>query len=280
MREFKGKSAIVTGAASGIGLGIARAFAAAGMNVALADIEEDALARAHAEIKRLGVRAIALVTDVSERASVFEAAAAAEREFGKLHVAVNNAGVSMHNQRLAEIAPRDWDWLIGVNLYGVIHGIQAFLPLLTKHGEEAHLVNTASIAGLQVNPDMHSAGYAMTKYGVVALSEGLHNELKETKVGVSVLCPAAVDTLIYRSARNRPDRFGGATERTSELFLKDLLAAGWQPDRIGARVVDAIRSGELFIFTHSQTRDWVEARHERLMDAFDRAEAWEKAHSA
>ena len=280
MKDFKGKTAIVTGAASGIGLGIARAFAQAGMNLALADIEDAALARARGEIEQLGAKAITIVTDVSDRASVLRAAEAVEREFGKLHIAVSNAGVSMHNQKLAGIAPKDWEWLIGVNLMGVIHGIQAFLPLLTKHGEPAHLVNTASIAGFQVNPDMHSAGYAMTKYGVVALSEGLANELKDTKVGVSVLCPAAVDTLIYRSARNRPDRFGGATERTNELFLKDLLAAGWAPDRIGARVLDAIRAKELFIFTHSQTREWVEQRHDRLMDAFDRAEAWEKAHSA
>lgn len=245
-----------------------------------ADRDIDALARARGEVEALGAKAISAVTDVSDRASVFRAAEAAEKAFGKLHVAVSNAGVSMHNQKLAAIAAKDWEWLIGVNLMGVIHGIQAFLPLLQKHGEEAHLVNTASIAGFQVNPDMHSAGYAMTKYGVVALSEGLANELKDTKVGVSVLCPAAVDTLIYRSARNRPDRYGGATERTNELFLKDLLAAGWAPDKVGARVLDAIRAKELFIFTHSQTRDWVEQRHERLLDAFDRAEAWEKAHSA
>jgi NAD(P)-dependent dehydrogenase (short-subunit alcohol dehydrogenase family) len=280
MKHFKGKTAIVTGAASGIGLGIARNLARAGMNLVLADIEETPLARAHAEIEALGSNAIAVKTDVSDCASVMAAGAAAERAFGNLHVAVSNAGVSMHNQALADISPTDWNWLIGVNLLGVIHGIQAFLPLLLKHGEDAHLVNTASIAGLQVNPDMHSAGYAMTKYGVVALSEGLENELKASKVGVSVLCPAAVDTLIYRSARNRPDRFGGATERQNELFLKDLLAAGWPPDRIGARVLDAIRDGEFFIFTHPSTRAWVEKRHARLMEAFDRAAAWEKANPA
>jgi NAD(P)-dependent dehydrogenase (short-subunit alcohol dehydrogenase family) len=195
-----------------------------------------------------------------------------------LHVAVSNAGVSMHNQKLAAISPGDWTWLIGVNLMGVIHGIQAFLPLLLKHGEDAHIVNTASIAGFQVNPDMHSAGYAMTKYGVVALSEGLENELRGTKVGVSVLCPAAVDTLIYRSARNRPERFGGPTERQNELFLKDMLAAGWHPDRIGARVLDAIRANEFFIFTHPATREWIEKRHARLMAAFDRAAFWEMGH--
>ena len=278
MKDFKGKTAIITGAASGIGLGIARTLARAGMNIVLADIEVAALARARGEIERLGAKAIAVETDVSDRASVMAAAAAAEREFGQLHIAVSNAGVSMHNQKLAAISPADWNWLIGVNLMGVIHGIQAFLPLLLEHGEEAHLVNTASIAGFQVNPDMHSAGYAMTKYGVVALSEGLANELEGTKVGVSVLCPAAVDTLIYRSARNRPDRFGGATERQNELLLKDLLAQGWPPDRIGARLLDAIRAGEFFIFTHPATREWVEKRHARLMQAFDRAAAWEKSH--
>ena len=280
MKDFNGKTAIVTGAASGIGLGIARTFARAGMNIVLADIEDAALARTRGEIERLGVKAIAVKTDVSDRAQVMAVAAAAEREFGKLHIAVSNAGVSMHNQKLAAISPADWNWLIGVNLLGVIHGIQAFLPLLLKHGAEAHLVNTASIAGFQVNPDMHSAGYAMTKYSVVALSEGLENELKGTNVGVSVLCPAAVDTLIYRSARNRPERFGGATERQNELFLKDLLAQGWPPDRIGARVLDAIRAGEFFIFTHPATREWVEKRHAKLLAAYDRAAAWEKAHPA
>lgn len=280
MKDFAGKTAIVTGAASGIGLGIARTFARAGMNLVLADIEDAPLAHARAEIEALGARAIAVRTDVSDRAAVLEAAAATERAFGKLHIAVNNAGVSLHNQDLAAIAPADWNWLIGVNLLGVIHGIQAFLPLLLKHGEAAHLVNTASIAGFQVNPDMHSAGYAMTKYGVVALSEGLENDLKGTKVGVSVLAPAAVDTLIYRSARNRPARFGGATERQNELFLKDLLAAGWPPDRVGARVLDAIRAGEFFVFTHPATRVWVEKRHARLMEAYDRAAAWERANPA
>jgi NAD(P)-dependent dehydrogenase (short-subunit alcohol dehydrogenase family) len=280
MKDFKGKTAVVTGAASGIGLGIARNLARAGANIVLADVEDAPLARAKAEIAALGAKVLAVATDVADRAQVMAAAAAAEREFGKLHIAVSNAGVSMHNQRLAAITPTDWEWLIGVNLMGVIHGIQAFLPLLLAHGEEAHLLNTASIAGFQVNPDMHSAGYAMTKYGVVALSEGLENELKGTKVGVSVLCPAAVDTLIYRSARNRPERFGGAAERQNELFLKDMLAAGWHPDRIGARVLDAIRANEFFIFTHPATREWIEKRHARLMAAFDRAAFWEMGHPA
>jgi len=221
-----------------------------------------------------------VVTDVSDRASVTRFAITTEAEFGRLHVAVNNAGVSMHGEPADAIEPRNWDWIIGVNIYGVIHGIQAFLPLIKKHGEGGHIVNTASIGGLQVNADWYTAAYSMTKYAVVALSEALENELKGTAIGVSVLCPAAVDTAIYRSARNRPERFGGPQERPQELFMKDLLAVGWPPDRIGARVVDAIRAGEFFILAQSAPREWIERRHARILAAFDRAAAWEAAHPA
>ena len=280
MQDLAGKTAIVTGAASGIGLGIARNFARAGMNLVLADIEAAALARARKEIEALGAKAIGVVTDVSDRAAVARLAAAAEAEFGRLHVAVNNAGVSMHGEPADEIEPGNWDWIIGVNIYGVIHGIQAFLPLIKKHGEGGHIVNTASIGGLQVNPNWYTAAYSMTKYAVVALSEALENELEGTRIGISVLCPAAVDTAIYRSARNRPERFGGPQERPQELFMKDLLALGWPPDRVGARVVDAIRAGEFFILAQSAPRAWIERRHARLLEAFDRAAAWEAAHPA
>ena len=280
MQDLTGKTAIVTGAASGIGLGIARNFARAGMNLVLADIEDAALARARREIEALGARAIAVATDVADRASVAGLAAAAEAEFGRLHIAVNNAGVSMHGEPADAIEPANWDWIIGVNIYGVIHGIQAFLPMIKAHGEGGHIVNTASIGGLQVNPNWYTAAYSMTKYAVVALSEALENELEGTGIGVSVLCPAAVDTAIYRSARNRPPRFGGPAERPQELFMKDLLAAGWPPDRIGARVVDAIRAGEFFILAQSAPRAWIERRHARVLEAFDRAAAWEAAHPA
>jgi len=278
VQDLAGKTAIVTGAASGIGLGIARGFARAGMNIALADIEAEALEHARKEVEALGVKAIGVVTDVSDRASVARLAAATEAEFGRLHVAVNNAGVSMHGEPADAIEPGYWDWIIGVNIYGVIHGIQAFLPLIKAHGEGGHIVNTASIGGLQVNPNWYTAAYSMTKYAVVALSEALENELKGTRIGVSVLCPAAVDTAIYRSARNRPPRFGGPQERPQELFMQDLLAVGWPPDRIGARVVDAIRAGEFFILAQSAPREWIERRHARILAAFDRAAAWEAAH--
>jgi len=279
MREFRGRTAIVTGAASGIGRGIARTFARAGMNVALADIEAAALEGARAEVESLGAKAIAIATDVSDRTQVQRLAAAVEREFGALHIAVNNAGVSMHGEPAEAIEPANWDWIVGVNVMGVVHGVQAFLPLMRKHGGTAHIVNTASIGGLQVNPNWHTSAYSMTKYAVVALSEAIENELKGTRIGVSVLCPAAVDTAIYRSARNRPARFGGAAARPQEMFMKELLAQGWPPDRVGARLLDAIRAGEFFVFTHSAPREWIERRHARLIEAFDRAAAWERAHA-
>ena len=278
MKEFRQKTAIVTGAASGIGRGIARTFARAGMNVVLADIEAAALDDARAEIESLGAKAIAVVTDVSDRAQVQRLAAAAERAFGALHIAVNNAGVSMHGEPAEAIEPENWDWIVGVNVMGVVHGIQAFLPLLRRHGGPAHIVNTASIGGFQVNPAWYTSAYSMTKYAVVALSEALDNELKGTPVGVSVLSPAAVDTAIYRSARNRPARFGGATARPQEDFMGELLARGWHPDRVGARLLDAIRDGEFYVFTHAATREWIERRHARMIEALDRAAAWERTH--
>jgi len=276
MKDFKGKTAVVTGAASGIGRGIARTLARAGMNLALADIEAAPLDEVRREIEALGAKALALVTDVSDRAQVQRLATAVEQEFGALHIAINNAGVSMHGEPAEAIEPRNWDWIVGVNVMGVVHGIQAFLPLLKKHGGEAHIVNTASIGGLQVNPNWYTSAYSMTKYAVVALSEALENELGGTRIGVSVLCPAAVDTAIYRSARNRPERFGGAASRPQEMFMKELLAEGWPPDRVGARLLDAIRAGEFFVFTHSAPRAWIERRHARIMEAFDRAAAWER----
>ena len=142
------------------------------------------------------------------------------------------------------------------------------------------MVNTASIGGFQVNPAFHSGAYATTKYAVVALSEALAHDLEGTGIGVSVLAPAAVDTHIYASADSRPARFGGPHERPDTHFMADLLKDGLSGDQVGQRVVAAIKANELFVFTHSPPRAWIEARHRRLMDAFDRAEAWERTQDA
>lgn len=274
MHEFEGKTAVVTGAASGIGLGLARTFAKNGMAVVLCDIRGDRLDAALAEVRALGARTIAVTTDVSDRASVARAAAEAQSAFGKIHVVCNNAGVTMHNKSVAELTPAEWDWVIGVNLYGVIHGVQTFLPLIRAHGEEGHIVNTASIAGFQVKPERRSGAYATTKFAVVALSESLAHDLARTPIGVSVLAPAAVNTQIYRSGENRPARFGGPYALPGNDPLHDELKQGLAPDEVGERVLRAIRGREFFIFTHMETKAWLDARHRRIADAYADCARW------
>ena len=270
MKDFAGKTAFVTGAAQGIGLGICRALAKAGANLAMADIAADALEAARAGLERDGAQAVALPLDVSDFAAFERAAAAAAARFGKLHILVNNAGVAAPPKPVSAIALEEWNWLIGVNLYGVIHGVRAVLPLLRQHGEAGHVVNTASIAGLQVRPGRGTGGYAATKYAVVAFSESLEQELAGSAIGVSVLCPAAVNTAIYLAGRRRPQRFGGPFEPPPPGPNHIALADGLAPDAVGERVLEAIRGGEFFIFTHEEPRGWIEARHRRLIDAFDR----------
>jgi NAD(P)-dependent dehydrogenase (short-subunit alcohol dehydrogenase family) len=276
MQKLAGRTAVVTGAASGIGLGLARTFARNGMAVALCDIRGDRLDAALAEVRALGARAIAVATDVSDRASVEGAAVAARDAFGAIHAVCNNAGVTLHGKSVAELTPAEWDWIIGVNLYGVIHGIQVFLPLIRSHGDEGHVVNTASIAGFQVHPARSSGAYAATKYAVVALSESLAHDLADTPIGVSVLAPAAVNTQIYRSGENRPARFGGPMALPGHDRLQEELAHGLDPDVVGERVVRAMRRRELFVFTHMETKAWLDARHQRIHDAYDECEQWDQ----
>ena len=270
MKDFHGKTAVVTGAASGIGSGIARSLAGAGMNVALLDIQERALDELRRQIESSGGKAIALFADVSDAGSLAAAAGRAEQAFGRIHVAVNNAGVAMHGTPLEEIELQDWHWVIGVNIYGVIHGIRTFVPMIRKHGEGGHVVNTASIGGLQMRPGWNTGAYSMTKYAVVALSEALEQELAGSGIGVSVLCPASVRTAIYDSAKNRPARLGGPFRREQQHFLKDVIADGLAPEQVGERVLRAIRDDEFFVLTHAEPRQSIEARHRRIMDAFDR----------
>ena len=276
MKGLKGKTAYVSGAASGIGFGIASALAQAGANIALIDIRADALTEARDRLHNLGVHVEAFVSDVSDAARLEETARAIDAAFGPIHIVCNNAGVSMLGEPLENIALSDWNWVIDVNIKGVINGIHTFVPRLRQQGEGGHIVNTASIAGLQVNPNFRTGAYAMTKYAVVALSEALEQELSDTDIGVSVLCPAAVDTGIHLSARARPERLGGPFVRSADHFMGDLIREGLRPEQVGARVVQAIRDNEFYILTHSSPREWVERRFARIMQAFDRAEAFEK----
>jgi NAD(P)-dependent dehydrogenase (short-subunit alcohol dehydrogenase family) len=266
MQDFAGKTAFVTGAAQGIGLGISRALLRRGANVAMADIDGAAVEAAR---EKLDGPSIAMTLDVSDAAAVARAAGAVEARFGKVHLLCNNAGVVAPPQPVSAVPLEQWDWLVGVNLYGAIHGIAAFLPLIRKHGEGGHIVNTASIAGLQVRAGRGTGPYAATKFAVVALSESLAQELEGSGIGVSVLCPAAVDTKIYEAPRRRPARFGGPFAPPAPDEARRALADGMSPDEVGERVLHAIIFGELYILTHEETRDWLAERHGRIMAAFD-----------
>ena len=276
MKDLKGKTAYVSGAASGIGFGITAALLKAGVNVAMVDIRKEALEEARARLHNIGGETEAFVSDVSDRKVLEETANEIEKRFGPLHILCNNAGVAMLGTPLDEIPQSDWNWVIDVNIKGAINGMSIFVPRMKAHGQEAHIVNTASIAGLQVNPNFRTGAYSLTKYAVVALSEAMEQELASFNIGVSVLCPAAVDTGIHLSARARPQRLGGAFVREADHFMGDLIKDGLKPEQVGARVVQAIRDNEFYILTDSSPREWVEKRFNRIMQAFDRAEAFER----
>ena len=207
--DISGKTAIVTGAASGIGLGIATALAEAGANVVMADIQKDAVEQAAHGLSGTNKRVMPVRIDVTQEQSVLDALAEAERNFGKLHIACNNAGVPMHGTGMADVPPGDWQFVIGVNIWGIIHGIRHFVPAILRHGEEGHVVNTASVAGFQNRRGTNQGPYSMSKYAALSLSEALEHELEGSNVGVSVLCPGPINTNIARGARNRPDHMGG-----------------------------------------------------------------------
>jgi NAD(P)-dependent dehydrogenase (short-subunit alcohol dehydrogenase family) len=278
--DLRGRNAVVTGAAGGIGLGISRALAGAGANVALLDIAGGALDTARNEIAALGVTAIAVAVDVSDAAAMNAAAQRVAETPGNVHVLVNNAGVTTGPTPVSELTRAEWDWMLGVNLYGVIHGLASFLPAMRAHGQPGYVVNTASIGGMQVRKGRNTGGYAASKFAIVALSEALDHELEGTPLGVAVLCPAAVSTGIYLSTRHRPERFGGPAEPPSENAHHDELATtGVHPDAIGRRLLAAMRAGEFFVFTHAATREWLDERHERIRagyDALDRYDAAER----
>jgi NAD(P)-dependent dehydrogenase (short-subunit alcohol dehydrogenase family) len=256
--------AVVTGAASGIGLGLARRFAAAGMRVVLADVEEPALAGAAAELAGDGARVLPVATDVSSAAQVDALRDSALSAFGAVHVVCNNAGVGGPHGPLWECPPGEWDWVLGVNLGGVINGVRAFMPVLLAQ-DAGHMVNTASIFGVFAG----SLGpYGVSKHAVVALTETLHFNLESagvSHVGVSVLCPGAVRTRFGTSARNRPSRAGpphvtGGAERASAERFDRLSAAGASPDEVAEIVVAGIASGRFYILTSDNRNEAVTRR--------------------
>ena len=271
--DFTGKTAFVTGGASGIGLALCRAFGQRGMNVVIADVETATYANAVETLRREGVKSIGAICDVSDRASVAEAAARAFAEFGHVHILCNNAGVSRAGP-IEAIAASDWEWVIGVNLKGLIHGLQIFLPHMKAHGEVSHIVNTASING--VVGTALAGPYSATKFASVGISEVLAAELEGSAIGVSVLCPSWVKTRMLDNGRNRPAQFGGpisldADSRNAERNRRyaQALADGLDPADVAELVIKAIETRRLYIFTHGDRRESVAQRFEAMMAGFD-----------
>jgi NAD(P)-dependent dehydrogenase (short-subunit alcohol dehydrogenase family) len=274
MRELNGRTAFVTGGASGIGFALANAFAEAGMNVMLADIEAGALDQAVKRLTDVGPQIRGIHCDVADAASVESAAQATEEAFGRVHVVCNNAGVAAGGG-IDVISLDNWRWVIDVNLMGVVHGIRSFLPRIRAHGEGGHIVNTASMAGL--NAGIGFSPYVASKFAVVAMSEGLSQQLKPHGIGVSVLCPEFVRTRIGESGRNRQVRYGktpvfdpGSPAAQTVAEIARRLQAGLDPFDVARRVLSAIREEELYVFTHPNMRQAVDGRFAAIQAATDR----------
>jgi NAD(P)-dependent dehydrogenase (short-subunit alcohol dehydrogenase family) len=271
MKELAGKTAFVSGAASGIGLGIATALAQAGAKVMLCDIEEAALSAAVAELKKTNVDVDSVRADVSLKTELQAAAEATTARYGNVHILVNNAGVGGGGPYGTWTDP-GWNWTLGVNLMAVIWGIEIFGPLIEKHGEGGHIVSTASIAGLVSGG---SNSYNVSKYGVVALSEGLRIELAPRGIGVSVLCPGFVRTQILNSRRNLPERLAGAfrgqpTDPLAYAALRERVAHGIVPAYVGELVREGIENDWPYIFTDTEFEPIVEMRFARIREGFNR----------
>ncbi len=255
MKDFKGKVAVVTGAASGIGRGLADRFAAEGMRVVLADVEQPALDQAEREMTAAGATVLAVRTDVSRLADVEALAQKTLDRFGGVHILCNNAGVGGRGGTW-DSSLQDWEWALGVNLWGVIHGVRTFVPIMLEKGEEGHIVNTASVAGLVAGAAVPS--YTTSKFAVVGFSESLYYELEMASAGkikVSVLCPAMTNTRILDSGRNHPSGAApgpaeGTPERAMLDMLKDIFQGGMAPSQTAQIVFDAIVEGRFYVLTH------------------------------
>lgn len=268
MREFRGKVAVISGAASGIGRAIAERCVSEGMKVVLADVDEASLARAEAELKALGGDALGVRTDVSKRSDMEQLARRTLDAFGLVHLLVNNAGVGAGGTAW-EATWNDWEWVIGVNLWGVIHGVKVFTPLMLAQNTECHIVNTASAAGLLVGGG--SAPYATSKHAVVALSESLYLALQQRKalVKVSVLCPGLVRTNIANSEDHRPAGLKNEpVEMSPEMraglaAFKKFIEAAMPPAQVADVVFEAVRNDQFYVLTHP---DWLEVVRMRTDD--------------
>lgn len=279
MKEFKGKVAVITGAASGIGKAIGERAAQAGMKLVLADVDATGLDKVVAEFSQKGCEVVGLRTDVSKESEVMALADLAFERFGKVHLLVNNAGVAATNT--AWSAPQsEWDRVMGINLYGITNGLRAFVPRMLEANEEGHIVNTASAAGLIPAPSF--ASYNASKFAVVAVSEGLHHDLslRKTKLGVSVLCPEWVKTSIHTSVQHEPDAKLTAARQADPVLMSitstvsSAVETGISPDEVADKVFAAVQAKQFYIITHQKTtlpavekrmKDMLEGRNPSMM---------------
>jgi NAD(P)-dependent dehydrogenase (short-subunit alcohol dehydrogenase family) len=264
MEDLAGKVAVVTGGASGIGRGLCRRLAAAGLDVVVADIDVGGAEATATEIADGGVRALGVAVDVSDRVSVGALADRAFAEFGAVHVVCNNAGVIVGGN-ICDATEDDWRWVLGVNLGGVVNGCSVFAPRLIAQGQGGHIVNTASVGGFLAGPGLGI--YCTSKFAVVGMTESLRAELAPHGIGVSALCPAAVKTQLVDADRNRPEELARAGGRAE--MMRDAIEGGLDPDAVGDCVVRGIRKDSACIFTHPNYREAFEGRFQSVLAEFD-----------
>lgn len=271
MDPFQDRVAVITGGAAGIGAAMARAFAARGAKLVLADRDGDALARAEQEHRARGCEVLAMPTDVTQRDQVFALADATWKRFGAAHVVCNNAGIALLGP-IQQFSMADWELTMAINFWGVLYGVQAFVPRMIEARQGGHLVNTASMAGLVGMP--YFSAYNASKFAVVGLSESLQRELKPHGIGVSVLCPMIVETNLTRnSLRMRAEAEGTDAPVPDQPAAETMKGGVKQPEEVAARVVRAVERGQLYVLTHEEQRDILRRRAERLDAAFA-PESW------
>ena len=287
MQDVSGKVAFITGGASGMGLAMARSFSAAGMKVAIADIEQGALDRVVAEFKKTNAKVIGLKVDVTNRDAMEKAARDTIAAFGKVHVVCNNAGVAVGGP-VDAMTYKDWDWVMKVNLDGVVNGVQTFVERIKSHGEGGHFVNTASMAGHLAIPGL--GVYNTTKFAVVGMSDTMRADLAPHNIGVSVLCPGVVSTNIFNSGRNRPDDLKGETDNSTNLLIGNvndaeraaqmaqIMAGALDPAIVGDMVLAAIQANDPYIFTHPDLKAMVDERNAAISASFARWAQYRKEH--
>ena len=271
MKDVREKVAFITGGGSGIGLGMAKAFTDAGMKVVIADIRDDHLDKAMNELREAEESIHTIRVDVSDRKAMKQAADETIRIFGKIHLLCNNAGVNILRP-IDEAGYEDWDWIISVNLGGVINGLHSFIPLIKAHGEGGHIVNTSSIAGIVAGPG--TGVYSATKFAIRGLSESLRYDLAPYKIGVSLLCPGTVATNLYESEQMRPSKFSGVAESAiqekraaSGSLLATVLPTGMDPMEVGQKVLRGIQRNDFYILPHPEFKEEFQAEFDEIIAA-------------